>query len=95
MRSSRRIANISPSINQQSRTFPVEILVDESQPEGCKPGFFAKGAILTDMDEDVMAVPQEALSILAGVASVFVIENGVVRQQNVTLGAQKETTTKS
>ena len=85
-----RIANISPAITQQSRTFPVEILVDNSSRK-LKPGFFAKGAILTQIDENVVAVPQETLTILAGVASVFVIENGVVRQQNVTLGAQKDT----
>src|SRR5436190_15780377 len=36
-----------------------------------------------------MAVPQEALSTLAGVSSVYVIENGAVRQQNVTLGVQE------
>jgi RND family efflux transporter MFP subunit len=82
-----RIANISPSINQQSRTFPVEVLV-ENPSRKLKPGFFAKGAILTNVDEDVMAVPQAALSVLAGVASVYVIEDGVVRQQNVSLGAQ-------
>lgn len=83
-----RVLNISPSVNQQTRTFPVEILV--ANPTGkLKPGFFAKGAILTQKDENVLAVPQEAVSTLAGVSSVFVIENGTVRQQNVALGAQE------
>ena len=83
-----RVANISPSVNLQTRTFPVEILV--SNPTGkLKPGFFAKGAILTQKDDNVLAVPQEAVSTLAGVSSVFVIENGSVRQQNVTLGVQE------
>ena len=73
---------------QQTRTFPVEILV--SNPTGkLKPGFFAKGTILTQKDENVLAVPQEAVSTLAGVSSVFVIEDGAVRQQNVTLGVQE------
>lgn len=83
-----RVANISPSINDQTRTFPVEILVANPNRK-LKPGFFAKGAILTTRDENVMAVPQEALSTLAGVSSVYVIENGAVRQQNVTLGVQE------
>jgi RND family efflux transporter MFP subunit len=83
-----RVLNISPSVNQQTRTFPVEILV--ANPTGkLKPGFFAKGAILTQKDENVLAVPQEAVSTLAGVSSVFVVEDGTVRQQNVTLGAQE------
>jgi RND family efflux transporter MFP subunit len=83
-----RVANISPSINDQNRTFPVEILVANPNRR-LKPGFFAKGAILTTKDENVMAVPQEALSTLAGVSSVYVIEKGAVRQQNVTLGVQE------
>ena len=83
-----RVSNISPSVNQQTRTFAVEILV--ANPTGkLKPGFFAKGAILTQRDVNVLAVPQEAVSTLAGVSSVFVVENGTVRQQNVTLGAQE------
>jgi HlyD family secretion protein len=83
-----RVSNISPTINQQTRTFPVEILV--ANPTGkLKPGFFAKGVILTQKDENVLAVPQEAVSTLAGVSSVFVIEDGTIRQQNVTLGAQE------
>jgi RND family efflux transporter MFP subunit len=82
-----RVANISPSINDQNRTFPVEILVANPNRK-LKPGFFAKGAILTTKDQNVMAVPQEALFTLAGVASVYVIEDGTVRQQNIGLGAQ-------
>jgi RND family efflux transporter MFP subunit len=83
-----RVSNISPSVNQQTRTFPVEITVSNSGGK-LKPGFFAKGAILTEKDENVLAVPQEALSTLAGVSSVYVIENGEVRQQNVKLGVQE------
>jgi RND family efflux transporter MFP subunit len=85
-----RISNISPSINQQTRTLPVEVLVSNANRR-LKPGFFAKGAILTTRDTNVMAVPQEALSTLAGVSSVYVVEGGVVRQQNVTLGVQEGT----
>jgi len=83
-----RVSNISPSVNQQTRTFSVEITV--TNPRGrLKPGFFAKGAILTEKDTNVLAVPQEALSTLAGVSSVYVIENGEVRQQNIKLGVQE------
>jgi multidrug efflux pump subunit AcrA (membrane-fusion protein) len=54
-----------------------------------KPGFFAKGVILPERDNNVMALPEEAVSTLAGVSSVFVIDNGVIRQQSVTLGAHE------
>jgi RND family efflux transporter MFP subunit len=81
-----RIINISPSIDQQTRTFPVEVQVENTNRK-LKPGFFAKGVILTERDNNVMALPEEAVSTLAGVSSVFVIDNGVIRQQSVTLGA--------
>jgi membrane fusion protein (multidrug efflux system) len=78
-------------VNLQTRSFPVEILVSNAGGK-LKPGFFAKGAILTQKDANVLAVPQEAVSTLAGVSSVFVIEqDGTVRQQNVTLGVQEGT----
>ena len=83
-----RVSNISPSLTQQTRSLPVEILVSNSTGK-LRPGYFAKGTILTQKDENVLAVPQEAVSTLAGVSSVFVIENGAVRQQNVTLGMQE------
>ena len=83
-----RVSNISPAVTQQTRSFPVEILVSNNSGK-LKPGFFAKGTILTQRDENVLAVPQEAVSTLAGVSSVFVIEDGAVRQQNITLGAQE------
>jgi RND family efflux transporter MFP subunit len=82
------IANISPSIDQASRTFPVEVIVDNAQNR-LKPGLFATGAILTHRDPNVLAAPEDAVSILAGVSSVFIIDNGTVRQQSVTLGVQE------
>jgi RND family efflux transporter MFP subunit len=83
-----RIINISPSIDQQTRTFPVEVQVENTNRK-LKPGFFAKGVILTERDSNVMALPEEAVSTLAGVSSVFVIDNGVIRQQSVTLGTHE------
>jgi len=83
-----RIANISPSIDEQTRTFTVEVQVENANRK-LKPGFFAKGVILTERDNNVMALPEESVSTLAGVSSVFVIDNGVIRQQSVTLGTHE------
>lgn len=83
-----KIAFISPSVEEGTRTFPVEILVDNPNRK-LKPGFFAKGAIFTGTDENVMAVPEAAISTLAGVSSVYVIENGIARQKNITLGIRQ------
>jgi RND family efflux transporter MFP subunit len=86
-----KIAHISPSVDQTTRTFPVEILVDNNDRK-LKPGFFAKGVIFTNRDENVMAVSDDAVSTLAGVSNVFIVENGQVRQQMVSVGAKIGTT---
>jgi len=82
------IAFISPSVDQASRTFTAEILVD-NPGHRLKPGFFAKGDILVNRDENVLAVPEETVSMLAGVSSVYVIENGAVKQTAIQIGERE------
>ena len=81
-----KVAFVSPAVDVATRTFAVEAVV-ENKDRRLKPGFFAKGVIETGKDENVLAVPEDAISTLAGVSNVFVIENGVVRQQAVKTGA--------
>ena len=83
-----KIAYVSPAVDQATRTFAVEALVDNPDRE-LKPGFFAKGVVMTHLDDNVMAVPDDAISTLAGVSTVYVIENGKARQQQITLGARQ------
>jgi len=82
------IAYVSPAVDQATRTFAVEALVDNADRQ-LKPGFFAKGVVLTHVDASVLAVPEEAISTLAGVSTVYVIENGKARQQQIALGARQ------
>jgi RND family efflux transporter MFP subunit len=83
-----RIAYVSPSVDQATRTFAVEAMVDNGDRR-LKPGFFAKGVVLTSVDEKVLAVPEDAVSTLAGVSTVYVIDNGKARQQQISLGARQ------
>jgi membrane fusion protein (multidrug efflux system) len=83
-----KVAYVSPSVDQATRTFAVEALVDNSDRR-LKPGFFAKGVVLTRTDDNVLAVPEDAISTLAGVSTVYVIENGKARQQQIALGARQ------
>src|SRR6185295_5878522 len=83
-----KVAYVSPAVDQATRTFPVEVLVDNSD-RVLKPGFFAKGTVLTRVDESVLAAPDDAVSTMAGVSTVFVIEEGKARQQQVTLGSRQ------
>jgi len=82
-----RVANVSPAVDQATRTFPVEILV-ENRDRRLKPGFFAKGVIFTHKDDNVLAIPENAISTLAGVSNVYIVEDGKARQQMVTLGTR-------
>jgi membrane fusion protein (multidrug efflux system) len=83
-----KVAYVSPSLDETMRTFTVEALVDNSDKR-LKPGFFAKGRILTRTDEAVIAIPDAAVSTLAGVSSVYLIEDGKITQQAVTLGVRQ------
>jgi len=83
-----KVAYVSPALDQTMRTFTVEALVDNPD-RLLKPGFFAKGVILTRLDTGVLAVPDLAVSVLAGVASVYVIKDNVVTQQEVELGVRQ------
>lgn len=83
-----KVAYVSPALDQTMRTFTVEALVD-NPGRLLKPGVFAKGVILTRLDTNVMAVPDAAVSVLAGVASVYVIKDGAATQQEVDLGIRQ------
>jgi len=80
-----KIAFISPAVDQASRTFAAEVLVDNPARK-LKPGFFAQGHVNIGRDQNVLAVPEETISSLAGVSSVFVVKDNVVRQQTVEVG---------
>jgi RND family efflux transporter MFP subunit len=82
-----KVAYVSPAVDQVTRTFAVEAIVDNTD-RMLKPGFFTKGTVKTRLDEGVIAAPEEAISTLAGVSTVYVIENGKARQQQVALGAR-------
>jgi RND family efflux transporter MFP subunit len=83
-----KVAYVSPSLDETMRTFTVEALVDNRDLR-LKPGFFAKGVILTTRDEGVLAVPDAAVSTLAGVSSVYIVQDGKIAQQTVTLGVRQ------
>ncbi|HEY6947862.1 MAG TPA: efflux RND transporter periplasmic adaptor subunit, partial [Gemmatimonadales bacterium] len=83
-----KIAYVSPAVDQTMRTFQVEALVANDERR-LKPGFFAKGVILTNLDQGVLAVPDTAVSTLAGVSSVYVVRNNKIVQQQVTLGVRQ------
>jgi RND family efflux transporter MFP subunit len=84
-----QIQHVSPALDPTMRTFTVEAIVANADRR-LKPGFFAKGVILTRKDDNVMAVPDSAVSTFAGVSSVYVIKDGAIAQTTVELGARQQ-----
>jgi len=83
-----QIVSISPVVDQRTRTFPIEAELPNPDYR-LKPGFFAKGVVLTHLDNNVLAVPASAISTLAGLSTAYVIDHGKIRPQTVTLGVRQ------
>jgi len=83
-----KVAYVSPAVDQTTRTFAIESLVDNPD-RVLKPGFFAKGTVALKVDDNVMVVPDDTVSTLAGVSTVYVIDDAKARQQIVTLGSHE------
>jgi HlyD family secretion protein len=80
-----KITRINPSVDQQTRAFEVEALVDNR--EGLlKPGFFVKATIPSSFVVDSLVIPQDALLYVYGVYKVFVIEGNTLKEREVKIG---------
>lgn len=79
-----KVSRIGPLISGTSRTFPVEALF--SNDDGAlQPGLFAQGTIRLGAQERIFALPETALSSIAGVHKVFVLGDGKAQVRPVTL----------
>ena len=70
-----RVARVNPSVDRTSRTFQVEIHVDNTDRR-LSSGSFAKADIRTRVDPAARVVPEEAVVAFAGVTKVFVERDG-------------------
>lgn len=79
------VARISPSVNPTARTMVVEAEVQNT--EGLlKPGQFATVRITQSKPEPAVMIPVKAVKTVGDTNSVFVIKEGVAREQFVQLG---------
>lgn len=77
---------VHPSIDSETRTFPVEIKISNAD-ERVRPGMFAR-VMFSYGSENRIVVPDRAILKQAGAADryVFVCENGVAQYKKVELG---------
>ncbi|MEK6726159.1 MAG: efflux RND transporter periplasmic adaptor subunit [Deltaproteobacteria bacterium] len=79
------VVRVSPSLDPKTRTLPIEAVF--SNNDGIlKPGFFAKGKVVTKGDDKGIFVTESSLISFAGVKKVFVIENGIASERVVKVG---------
>jgi len=84
-----KISRMSPAVETESRSLLVEALVPNARGE-LKPGFFARGQILTGLDRDVAFVPEAAVYTFVGIHKVFVVKDGSVEERQVKVGIRQE-----
>ena len=80
-----KITRINPSVDQQTRAFEVEALIDNHDAL-LKPGFFVKATIPSSFVVDALFVPQDALLYVYGVYKVFVIDGNTLKEKEVKIG---------
>lgn len=79
------IARISPAVNQQTRSFPLEATVP-NRDGTLKPGTFARARIVSGKVDQVLAVPVAALQYRYGVNRVFIIKSDRLVAREVKTG---------
>ncbi|MCF8011953.1 MAG: efflux RND transporter periplasmic adaptor subunit [Clostridiales bacterium] len=79
-----KVTSISPAADQQSKSFPVEVELDNPEHK-LKPGMFAEINFVREHDEHIV-VPREAVSGSGGENAAWVIKNGTAHKRQVELG---------
>lgn len=82
------IVRLAPAVEVATRTLAVEARVPNADG-ALRPGFFAKGYVLTREDPSVVAVPADALMVIAGLNKVFVVSNGRAEERLVKPGSRQ------
>lgn len=81
-----RVRRVSPQVDPQSRIGLVYVDLPASAP--LRAGVFARGEFLLG-ERAVLTLPETAVLLRDGFSYVFRIEDGIVRQQKVSLGIRR------
>lgn len=82
-----RVDALEPRADSVGRLFGVRISLDRL-PDRVQVGMFARGQVIADRREDVVMIPEAAIIRSAGKTYVFVVESGIARRREVTLGVR-------
>jgi HlyD family secretion protein len=80
-----RVARLSPTIQEQSRTLVVEAEV--ANPDGrLRPGAFARAEIVVEADRPAVLVPAAAIVTFAGLEKVIGVQDGKAVEKRIRTG---------
>lgn len=83
------VGSVSPAADQNTRMFGVDVTLS-NQDGALKAGMYAKVEIVTEVYENALVVPEQAITIdSAGRRVVYVVENGIVRIREVLVGMKQ------
>ena len=84
-----RVAAVSPVINPEDRSCNVIVDVDNPRHE-IKPGMHAEVELVTEIHQNKLLVPQDAVLTREGRKLVFVVEEGLAKWRYVQVGLENE-----
>lgn len=82
-----RIESIS-SKGDESHTYPVEISISNEKTHPLKAGMFARVEFTSIKNRETIVIPRESLVGSVKEPQVFVVENGIAKLRNLTVGSQ-------
>jgi membrane fusion protein (multidrug efflux system) len=82
-----KITFISPQADE-THNYKIEILADNKESALLRSGTFVYADFSRKTSQNVLSIPREALTESIKDASVYVVENNVVRQQSIKTGAE-------
>ena len=80
-----KVSRINPSVDQQTRSFEVEALI-ENRDGALKPGFFVKARIPSEKMESALLIPDDALVYEYGLYKVYAVDGNQLREREVKIG---------
>lgn len=78
------VSRVGPLVSPTSHTFPVEALFPNDDG-AMKPGIFARARVRIGAEEEVFAIPETAISQVAGVNKIFVAKDGKAQVRPITI----------
>ncbi|NWF90332.1 MAG: efflux RND transporter periplasmic adaptor subunit, partial [Ignavibacteriaceae bacterium] len=82
-----RVESIS-SKGDESHTYPVEITITNTKANPLKAGMFARVEFSSLSNTESIVIPREALVGSVKEPQVYVVENGIAKLRNLTVGSQ-------